>query len=77
MTAIGEFVKKLRKEKGMSVNLLADLAGVAPATVYRIEDGSTIPQVKVMEKLAVPLGLHLNDLIDQLFIKVESTWKEQ
>ena len=54
---LGERIKKLRKEKGISVDKLADLIGKDRATIYRYEskDIENMP-TGVLEPLAKALG---------------------
>lgn len=70
MTPIAEFVKLNRIKSNLSIKELSVDSDVSTNTLYRIENGLTIPSVNVMEKLAPILGVHINDLIDQLFVKL-------
>ncbi|MDA0999750.1 MAG: XRE family transcriptional regulator [bacterium] len=49
---IGEKVRQLRKSKGLSIQKLADLSGVSPAGVYKIETNGMVPTVTTLVKLA-------------------------
>ena len=51
---IGERIKKIRKEKNISVDYLAKELGVSKTTIYRYED-STIEKIPVnaFDKLCV------------------------
>lgn len=40
MTDYGKRIKEIRKQRGMSAEELAEKIGVAPATIYRYENGS-------------------------------------
>lgn len=55
---IGERIKKIRKEKKISVDYLAKELGVSKTTIYRYEDSSIekIP-VKIFDRLCVLLGV--------------------
>ncbi len=49
-------VIEARKEKGLSQQQLADLAGVKQPAVARLENGSVSPSVDTLSKLLIPLG---------------------
>lgn len=53
---IGERIKRLRRERGMSQRELAE-KGVSYAYVSRIEAGSRQPSVKALRKMAAKLGV--------------------
>lgn len=55
---IGERIKNLRKEKKISVDILAKELGVSKTTIYRYED-STIEKipVNIFDKLCILLGV--------------------
>ena len=55
---IGERIKLLRKEKGISVEKLADILDVSKTTIYRYED-STITKIPVenFNKICKALGV--------------------
>ncbi|MBI1724158.1 MAG: helix-turn-helix transcriptional regulator [Candidatus Tectomicrobia bacterium] len=52
---IGEKVRGLRKKNGYSIQKLAELSGVSPAGVYKIETNGMVPTVTTLMKLAVAL----------------------
>lgn len=49
-------VIEARKEKGLSQQQLADLAGVKQPAVARLENGSISPSLDTLSKLLIPLG---------------------
>lgn len=53
--AFSERLSQLRKERGLTQNGLADLAGVHLTQVQRYESGAAQPTLDVMKKLAVAL----------------------
>jgi transcriptional regulator with XRE-family HTH domain len=59
---MGSTLRLLRESMGISHRELADLAGVAPLTIGRIESGH-VPRLSVLCKLADALGLNLRDLL--------------
>ena len=50
-------LRDLRVEALLSMRELAQLAGVAPSTVYLIEAGRTMPQPTVMRRLSAALAV--------------------
>lgn len=64
MNTIGEKVKKLTKEKGMTQEELARKADIPYTTLLKIISGSVEnPTVKTMQKLAIALEVAVDDLL--------------
>lgn len=61
---IGERIKKLRQEKGMSQQTLADECDIESPNLSRIENGNTNPTIKSLWKISNALGVKLKDLVD-------------
>ena len=70
---IGERIKKIRKEKKISVDYLATELGVSKTTLYRYED-STIEKipVKVFDRLCVLLEVSPAELMGNVPAEPES-----
>ena len=64
MTAIGANIKRIRKEKKISMDTLAAELGVSVSTLYRYEDSSIqkIP-VRVFDKMCEVLGVSAAELM--------------
>ena len=60
--SLADRVKKLRKDKGLSQEELAEAAGVDPRTVQRIEKGKSKPQPANLRSIADALGVTVHDL---------------
>ena len=60
---IGELIKA-RKERGLSQRELEALSGVKQPVIARMENGSTVPNLKTILKVLAPLGktLYIGDL---------------
>src|SRR5262245_49811167 len=56
-------LQEWRARRGLSIRQLADRAGVGFATVHRIEAGRISPTVRLLEKLAEALEIHISDLL--------------
>ncbi|HEX2072017.1 MAG TPA: helix-turn-helix transcriptional regulator [Thermoleophilaceae bacterium] len=57
-------VRRLRAEKGLTQDALAQGASMDPAEVRRIESGRRDPGVRVLSRVAAGLGVKPADLLD-------------
>lgn len=57
--ALGEKIKERRKTLGITQKHLAELAGVNPNTIIRIENGKINPTIEVVNSIADVLGMEL------------------
>jgi transcriptional regulator with XRE-family HTH domain len=60
---------RIREERGLSQQGLADASGVNKATINQIERGRRSPNTRTLEKLAAGLGVEVGDL----YPKAQST----
>lgn len=60
---LGEKVEKLRKQKGITQEVLAEKAGLHRAYFWDIENGRNI-SIKTAYKIAHALGVTLSELFD-------------
>lgn len=60
---LGLNVRRIRKERGLSQEVLADEVGLAVTYVGQIERGSRNPTLDVVERLAKALGVKPLDLL--------------
>jgi transcriptional regulator with XRE-family HTH domain len=72
---LGERIRELRKAKGLTQEQLAELVGVEPRHISRVEGGYSSPSIerlaRIAEILEVPIKelfdyMHLNDSEDRL-----------
>lgn len=61
---LGEKIKELRKEKGLTQEKLAELAKVDPKSIISIETGKRNPTLKTINKIAQTLKSSLSQLLD-------------
>lgn len=61
--ALGINVRRLRKERGLSQEALADEVGLAPTYIGQIERGLRNPTLDVVERFAEVLGTEPLDLL--------------
>ena len=73
---IGKFIRKLRKEKNMTQEDLAEKLGVTDRSVSNWENGKNMPDVSLYKLLCNELGISVNELISGEKIK-EENYKEK
>ena len=56
-------IRQLRRERGISVKVLAQTVGVSEMTIYRYEQEKRIPQVTIAAKIAEVFGCNIDDLL--------------
>lgn len=56
---IGEDVRRLRTERGLSQQELAERMGVAQSVVARLEAGGVEPRLSTLDRVAQALGVEL------------------
>lgn len=56
--------KEIRNEKGITVRGLAQLAEIAPSTISKWENGSTIPDLVVLDLVAKAMNVNPFDLVE-------------
>lgn len=64
MKLIGNFLKELRKEKGITQEQLAEIMGVAGRTVSRWETASNMPDLSLLLQLAEFYKVDVGELLD-------------
>ncbi|MFA6600232.1 MAG: XRE family transcriptional regulator [Candidatus Omnitrophota bacterium] len=69
---LGERIRKLRKEKGMTLVEISEKTGIAQATLSRIETGTMLGTVESHEKIAEALGTGLG----QLYAEIDRRYDE-
>lgn len=65
--AMGNRLQQLRRDKGMSQPALADAAGVPVGSLRNWEQGRRLPQLDAAYRLALALGVSLDDLARGVF----------
>ena len=66
LMAIGDRIRMLREEKGISQRQLAALTGIKQPAIARLESGRSVPNIATLKKLLEPLGytLTISQIID-------------
>jgi transcriptional regulator with XRE-family HTH domain len=63
---LGQKIRQLREEKGLSLNGLAEEASISKAYLSQLEnDVSKQPSAEILLKIASALGVTIADLLDQ------------
>lgn len=60
---IGQSIKKAREAKGLSRYKLAEMAGIAPITIYQWERGAFCPTITCLIFIADALDISLDELV--------------
>ncbi|MFL6031771.1 MAG: helix-turn-helix domain-containing protein, partial [Rubrobacteraceae bacterium] len=60
---LGERVRALRRERGWTLEVLAERSGVSRAMISKLERGEKNPTLVVAAKVAEGLGMNLSQLI--------------
>lgn len=73
---VGQIVRKLRKEKKISQDVLSGFAGIARTHLTMIENGSKQPNFETIWKIAVALDLRPSELVSLIETEIERRNKE-
>lgn len=64
MRQLGRKIRELRKEKGLTMQQLAEMVGVNYTTIHRVETGRVSPSVVLLSEIAHRLGRSIVSLLD-------------
>ncbi len=67
--SIGENIKKIRIEKGLTQKQLGDLCGMADSAIRRYESDRGNPKIETIEKIASALNVRIVDIMEQFTIE--------
>lgn len=70
---LGARIKELRKDRRLSQEQLAELIGVEPRHISRIEVGENSPTVERLEKIAQALNVPMKDFFDFMHLEDRDT----
>ena len=60
---VGERIKKIRLEKGLTQKQLAEKCGLFDSTIRKYESGRQNPKIETVEKIANALGVETSELL--------------
>jgi transcriptional regulator with XRE-family HTH domain len=63
-TSLGRDIRLVRQQKSLSMQTLADAAGISRAWLGEIERGAASPSVDIVRRLADALGVSIGSLLD-------------
>ncbi len=58
---VGEHVRRLRTDGGLSLRALAGQTGFSPSFISQLENGQVSPSISSMERIAEALGVTLGE----------------
>lgn len=64
MTSIGETIGKLRRERSMTQENLAEMLCVSPQTISKWENSVNLPDVQMLPLMADVFGVRVDALLD-------------
>lgn len=73
---VGQVIRKLRKEKRISQDVLSGFAGIARTHLTMIENGSKQPNFETIWKIAMALDLRPSELVSFMETEIERRDKE-
>jgi transcriptional regulator with XRE-family HTH domain len=64
--AVGKRIQRIRRERGITQDELANLTGLNRVHLYRLENGKQSMTLRTLKLIADTLGVRVRDLIGQL-----------
>lgn len=61
---LGHRLRELRKKFGYTQEKLAEIAGIEPQSISKIESGKNFPLLSNLEKISKKLGIELEDFFN-------------
>lgn len=72
---ISNKIKEIRKEKGITIQEVADRAGVSKGLISQIENNRTIPSLLVLINIINALNIDLNEFLKILILNwIQAPW---
>ncbi len=65
VSKLGEKIKRIRLEKGLSLNDLSVKSGISAAAIHKIESNGIIPTITTMMKISDALGKEVSYFIEE------------
>ena len=66
---IGQRIKRLRMEKGLTQERLSEIIGIGPSHMSHIESGSTVPSLEVFISIALSGNQRRKTFAEQLAVR--------
>ena len=74
--AIGIRIRRLRKEKGLTQQKLAEMSGMEPSNISHIERGTTKLSLPSIVYIANSLGVTVDDLLCDSIVEAKQTYSK-
>ena len=68
---VGKTIRRLRKEKELSQDVLSGLAGIARSHLAMIENGSKQPNFETIWKISLALNMRPSELVSCIESEIE------
>lgn len=68
---VGENIKRIRKEKGITQKKLGELCGIAEPNIRKYELGKANPKIETLMKIAQALEVPINELKEDMIMTME------
>lgn len=65
---VGENIKRIRKEKGLTQKKLGELCGIAESNIRKYENGKQNPKIETIKKIATALYCEVSDIDENIFV---------
>lgn len=75
--SVGENIRRIRKEKGLTQKKLGELCGIAEPNIRKYELGKANPKIETISKIADALEVHIQELLDGYSIPTEEKQLKQ
>ena len=69
---VGENIKRLRRERGLTQKNLGELCGIAEPNIRKYENGKQNPKLETVEKIATALGVTAFELIGMEYFDLQN-----
>lgn len=66
--SIGNNIRNIRKEKGMTLQQIADIIGCSPQLISQYESGKRQPKLETKKKIADALGCDVSDIDNSIYV---------
>lgn len=75
--AVGRVIRRIRRRRGLSQEVVSGLAGIARTHLTMIENGSKQANLETVWKIALALDLRPSELIRQVEEEIQSTGQNE
>ena len=73
---VGENIRRIRKEKGLTQKQLGERLNMTQSAIGQFENDKTSPKIETVEKIASALGVNIVEIMEQFTIEQYKTTSE-